>query len=80
MDGQDNEADNGEVYPLPERGTEVDLTAAVREQVLLQVPQFALCSEECSGLCPQCGTDLNDGACECVPERAPSPWDALKKK
>jgi len=42
------------------------------------VPQFTLCREECRGLCPQCGTNLNDGACECVPEQASSPWDALK--
>jgi uncharacterized protein len=54
------------------------LTVAVREQVLLQVPQFTLCREECRGLCPTCGADLNEGACECVPEQGASPWDALK--
>ena len=69
---------SGEVYPLPDRGDDLDLTAAVREQVLLEVPEFALCREECAGLCPICGTDLNQGACDCVPEAAPSPWDALK--
>jgi uncharacterized protein len=70
---------DGEVYPLPLRGDELDLTGAVREQVLLDLPEFALCSEECRGLCPTCGANLNEGACECVPEAAPSPWDALKK-
>ena len=70
---------DGEVYPLPARGDELDLTDAVREQVLLDLPEFALCSEECRGLCPTCGANLNEGACECVPEAAPSPWDALKK-
>ena len=69
----------GEVYPLPARGDEVDLTEAVREQVLLDMPEFALCGEECRGLCPTCGANLNEGACECVPEAAPSPWDALRK-
>jgi uncharacterized protein len=76
--GEEDEAD-GEVYPLPERGTELDLTAAVREQLLLHVPQFVLCREDCKGLCAHCGTDLNQGACDCVSEPAPSPWDALKK-
>lgn len=69
----------GEVYPLPNRGTELDLSDAIREQLLLHVPQYALCREECRGLCPKCGTDLNEAACDCVSEQAPSPWDALKK-
>lgn len=69
---------DGEVYFLPARGDDLDLTDAVREQVLLQAPEFTLCREECRGLCPTCGTDLNEEACECVPEAAPSPWDALK--
>lgn len=77
VDG-DDEMDDGEVYPLPARGDDLDLTVAVREQVLLQVPQFTLCREECRGLCPTCGADLNEGACECVPEQGASPWDALK--
>jgi len=74
----EEEVDDGEVYLLPTRGDHLDLTDAVREQVLLQVPEFTLCREECRGLCPSCGADLNDGACECVPEQAQSPWDALK--
>lgn len=73
----DGQGDDGEVYPLP-RGDDLDLTDAVREQVLLQAPEFTLCREECRGLCPTCGADLNQGACECVPTEAESPWDALK--
>ena len=76
MEGEE-EGDDGEVYPLP-RGPELDLTDAVREHVVLAAPEFALCREECRGLCPTCGADLNQGACDCVPEAAPSPWDALK--
>jgi uncharacterized protein len=74
----EDEAAEGEVYPLPARGDELDLRDAVREQILLRAPEFALCTEECRGLCPQCGTDLNTGQCECVPEQAESPWAALK--
>jgi uncharacterized protein len=76
MEGEE-EGDDGEVYPLP-RGDELDLTDAVREQVVLAAPEFALCSEACRGLCPTCGADLNQGACDCAPERPASPWDALK--
>jgi uncharacterized protein len=76
--GEDDDT-GGEVYPLPPRGDEVDLTEAVREQVLLDMPEYALCREECRGLCPTCGANLNEGACECVPEAAPSPWEALRQ-
>lgn len=69
----------GEVYPLPERGGEVDLRPALREQLMLRVPQYVLCREDCRGLCPHCGTDLNRSSCACVPEAEPSAWDALKK-
>lgn len=76
--GPDDEEAEGEVYPLPARGDELDLRDAVREQLLLRAPEFALCSEECRGLCPSCGTDRNTGECDCVPEQAASPWAALK--
>ena len=75
---EEDEGAEGEVYPLPARGDELNLTDAVREQLLLRAPEFALCDEECRGLCPRCGSDLNAGQCECVPEQAESPWDALK--
>jgi uncharacterized protein len=77
LEGEEDDAD-GEVYPLPPRGDTLDLGDAVREQVLLRAPAFALCREECRGLCPRCGTDRNTSECDCVPEPAESPWDALK--
>ncbi|WP_420125017.1 YceD family protein [Longimicrobium sp.] len=77
LDPEDDEAE-GEVYPLPARGDELDLRDAVREQLLLRAPRFALCREECRGLCPSCGADRNHEDCACVPEPASSPWDALK--
>jgi uncharacterized protein len=75
---EDDEAAGGEVYPLPARGDVLDLAEAVREQVLLRAPQYAVCSETCRGLCPRCGADLNAAPCDCVPEVEPGPWEALK--
>ena len=76
--GEDTEIE-GEVYPLPVRGSEMDGTEAVREQLMLRVPEFALCREGCRGFCPKCGANLNEGACDCVPEARPNPWEALKQ-
>ena len=76
---EDEDELGGEVYPLPDRGAEVDLGPALREQLLLRVPEFVVCREECRGFCPQCGTNRNEATCSCVPDEAGSPWDALKK-
>lgn len=78
LDEEDEDA-GGEVYPIPPRGTELDLEHAVREQLLLRVPRFVVCRDECRGLCPRCGADLNEAPCDCAPEEEPSPWDALRK-
>lgn len=45
----------------------VDLTGLVREAIALAMPDRMLCRDECKGLCPQCGADLNDGDCSCAP-------------
>jgi uncharacterized protein len=47
---------------------ELDINEIVKEQVLLSVPMKPLCSNECQGLCPVCGKDLNEGACNCRKE------------
>jgi uncharacterized protein len=44
---------------------EIDLAQLMREQLYLSLPMKPLCREECRGLCPVCGTNLNRGACAC---------------
>jgi uncharacterized protein len=66
-----------DAYPLAPDATEVDLAPAVREEVLLAVPRFLLCREDCRGLCPRCGQDLNAGPCGCAPSADPR-WQALE--
>jgi DUF177 domain-containing protein len=78
-DATDEESDESDVYMLEPRATTVDLRAALREQWLLAVPGFALCREDCKGLCPRCGADLNLGPCECTPQIDPR-WAALRRE
>lgn len=47
-------------------GDTIDVTALVRENLLSQLPMKPLCTEECLGLCPTCGVDLNLGECDCA--------------
>jgi uncharacterized protein len=53
-------------------GDQVDLSPLVNEELLLALPTRPLCREECRGLCPRCGTNLNQGECRC-PEPAGDP-------
>ncbi len=43
----------------------IDLTSLVREQIILNVPETALCKPDCSGLCPKCGANKNEKKCNC---------------
>jgi uncharacterized protein len=52
---------------VPPSAGRIDLAEVVREELALAVPPFVLCREDCAGLCPKCGSDLNAGPCECAP-------------
>lgn len=54
----------------------LDLTEVLRQDVLIAQPLHVVCREECRGLCPTCGRNLNEGACGCPPEADPR-WSAL---
>lgn len=45
----------------------LDVTEAVRQHLLLAVPMVPLCRPDCRGLCPRCGTNLNERDCGCEP-------------
>ena len=68
--------DDMDVYSY--EGDEVDLEPLLREQVILAVPFAPLCSEDCKGLCPVCGTDLNTGSCTCDRTPIDPRWAALR--
>jgi uncharacterized protein len=56
----------------------IDLTKDVSEIALLAVPLKLLCTEECKGLCPRCGTNWNRSACNCKEEWVDSRWQGLE--
>lgn len=60
-------------------GSKADLTDAVRDALLLELPYRFLCSEDCKGLCPKCGVNLNLGTCTCQEgAEVTNPFSALK--
>ena len=56
----------------------IDLSRRIAELVNLNIPMKPLCSEACKGLCPDCGTNLNVGACGCGTRMVDSRWHTLK--
>src|SRR4051812_4842617 len=75
----DDETDDPDVYRLDPNERELDLRPAIREEWILVAPSFALCRDDCKGLCPRCGIDLNTGSCQCEEKSADPRWDSLRK-
>jgi len=59
-------------------GESIDLGQLVREELVLAAPEQVLCREDCKGLCPTCGIDLNAAACECHSQQIDSRWEKLR--
>ena len=65
------------------QGKEIDISEDIREELLLSMPEYFHCSENCKGLCPHCGANLNHEKCKCPQKTEPeippenNPWSAL---
>ena len=76
----DTVGEDEDVRILPPDANMIDLSADVREIVLLAVPLKLLCREECAGLCTRCGKNLNqtaNGECDCAPNEIDPRWNKL---
>ena len=67
--------DNPDAYGI--ENDQIALLPMVRENILLAIPVGPLCTEDCPGFCPECGSDLRKGACGCAPVRTDDRWAAL---
>lgn len=56
----------------------VELDELLRQEIEAAFPIQVLCTENCRGLCEQCGANLNRETCQCGPEESDSRWAALK--
>lgn len=65
---------------FPVAGLErLDLTESVRECIILALPSYPVCKEDCQGLCPHCGQNLNEAPCRCSAEEGANPFAALDR-
>jgi len=79
-DGADTtHLDPSEVQVVSPSLAVVDMSEDVRQTILLAVPLKLLCREDCRGLCPGCGADLNREACRCLEAPGESPLAGLRE-
>lgn len=57
----------------------VDVFSVLAQQVYLGLPEKKLCNDDCLGLCPKCGTNLNHCSCDCARGGSASPFSILAK-
>ena len=71
-----SQPEEASAFTIDEQHT-LDLTEAVRQYILMGIPIKALCKEDCSGLCPTCGKNLNEGQCDCPKQDTDPRWSKL---
>ena len=70
-----DDVSNEEAFPI--EGDQIDLAPAVREYVLIELPDGPLCRDDCAGICPVCGVDRNESTCDCETRVRDERWAAL---
>lgn len=72
------ETDEEDVINLPAETVEVDLTERIIENLILEIPMKILCKDDCKGICPKCGANLNQETCQCSEQPADPRWEKLR--
>ena len=74
----EGDPDEDGLIPLGGDGNDIVLDAEVRQVMRLQIPMKNLCGDDCRGLCPSCGADLNVDECNCAPVAVDPRWSKLQ--
>ena len=59
-------------------GRTVDVMPQIQESIYTLLPTKVLCKDDCKGLCPVCGKNLNEGSCSCINENTDPRLEALR--
>jgi uncharacterized protein len=71
--------DNEDYVFFRGKDLQADVSEMVRQAIILAVGMKPLCSEECRGLCPRCGANLNEETCSCLARQHDERWNALRR-
>lgn len=75
---EEKELENEELVYEFFDGEVIEIDQLVAEQIFLALPVKVLCSEDCKGLCPRCGANLNEETCQCRSDTGMSPFEKLR--
>jgi uncharacterized protein len=75
--GKEAELTSDDLNVIAYKGNELDIWPDIREAMMLAMPMKPLCSEDCRGICPTCGKDLNIGECRCGQGSMDPRWEGL---
>lgn len=73
--GPDGEFDVDGAFEI--EGDQIDLAPAIREYLLIELPDDRVCRADCAGLCPMCGADRNTDPCDCDTTVRDERWAVL---
>jgi len=76
---KDDEGEKEDVVFIHPDTDKIDLDKDIRDYAVLAIPMKNLCSEDCKGLCPKCGKNLNEGLCNCNEEIIDPRWEPIQK-
>ena len=74
--GRNQDNDDVKFYH-PDNPT-IDVTQDIHDYILLAIPIKLLCRQDCQGICPECGADLNRSECKCAPTKPDPRWAKLQ--
>lgn len=77
--GQDEISDDSGLEVWFFQGDMMDLSEAVRQNLILALPTQPLCRPDCPGLCPVCGRRLDQGSCDCRIQGVDPRLEALRR-
>lgn len=77
VDVEDGDTEGFVIFP--EAQADFSLDQHVRDMIALELPMKPLCRDDCRGLCPQCGANLNETGCDCRSGGTDPRWDGLRK-
>ena len=78
LEADEIKIDEGEAEIGFYEGLGLELADVIKEQILLELPMQRICREDCKGICPVCGANRNEVACDCHIKPADDRWSALK--
>jgi len=78
--GGRSEQDTGDesIVTIEPGADRIDITDQVRDRLFVETEPYAVCMEQCRGICPVCGVNRNRTTCECEMETSESRWHALE--